>query len=96
MKSPYEIIKVPLLTEKSTIMNQKNNKASFNVACNANKKEIAKSVEEIFNCHITKVNIINVQGKKKRLGKYLGRRSNWKKAICTVAEGDKIDIIEGM
>lgn len=96
MKSPYEIIRVPLLTEKSTIMNQKNNKVSFDVARDANKAEIAKSVGEIFNCHVKKVNTIQVRGKRKRLGAYQGRRSHWKKAICTLAKGEKIDIIEGL
>lgn len=96
MKSPYEIIKVPMLTEKSTILNKNNNKVSFVVAINANKAEIARAVEEIFNCHVIKVNTIHILGKKKRLGMHQGRRSHWKKAVCTLAEGEKIDIVENM
>ncbi len=96
MKSPYEIIKVPMLTEKSNILNEKNNKASFIVANDANKQEIAKAVEEIFNCHVKSVNTIRIMGKKKRLGMYQGRRSHWKKAICTLAKGEKINIVEGL
>lgn len=96
MKSPYEIIKVPMLTEKSTILNKNNNKVSFVVSRDANKAEIAKAVGEVFNCHVEKVNTIHVVGKKKRLGMYQGRRSHWKKAICTLAKGERIDIIEGI
>lgn len=96
MKSPYEIVKVPLMTEKSNIMNETSSKVSFVVERNATKPEIAKAVGEIFNCHVIKVNSIHMTGKKKRLGMHQGRRSHWKKAICTLAKGEKIDIVEGM
>jgi len=96
MKSPYEILKVPMITEKSMILNQKENKVSFVVARDANKNEIANAVEEIFNRHVIKVNTTQVVGKRKRLGMYQGRRSHWKKAICTLAKGEKIDIVEGI
>jgi large subunit ribosomal protein L23 len=96
MKSPYEIVRVPLMTEKGSIMNEKNNKASFIVERNANKAEIARAVGEIFNCHVIKVNTIQMEGKKKTLGVHQGRRSHWKKAICTLAEGEKIDVVEGI
>lgn len=96
MKSPYEIIKVPMLTEKSTILNNNSNKVSFIVGRDANKAEIARAVSEVFNCHVVKVNTINVLGKKKRLGMHQGRRSHWKKAVCTLAKGEKIDIVEGI
>lgn len=96
MKSPYEIVKVPMMTEKSNILNETESKASFIVDRNANKTEIARAVGEIFNCHVKKVNIISMKGKKKRLGMHQGRRSHWKKAICTLIKGEKINIIEGM
>jgi large subunit ribosomal protein L23 len=96
MKSPYEIIKVPLMTEKSAIMNQNTNKVTFVVELDATKAEIARAVGEIFNCHVVKVNCIRMEGKRKRLGMHQGRRSHWKKAICTLAKGEKIDVVEGI
>ena len=96
MKSPYEIIKVPLMTEKSAIMNEKTNKATFVVERDVTKAEIARAVGEIFNCHVVKVNCIRMEGKRKRLGMHQGRRSHWKKAICTLAKGEKIDLVEGI
>jgi len=96
MKSPYEIIRVPLMTEKSTIMNENQSKVSFIVERNATKPEIAKAVGEIFNCHVVQVNCMNMQGKIKKLGMHQGRRSHWKKAVCTLAKGEKIDIVEGI
>jgi large subunit ribosomal protein L23 len=96
MKSPYEIIKVPLMTEKSAIMNENTNKVTFVVERNVTKAEIARAVGEIFNCHVVKVNCIRMDGKRKRLGMHQGRRSHWKKAICTLAKGEKIDIVEGI
>lgn len=96
MKSPYEIIKVPLMTEKSAIINEKSNKVTFVVERDATKAEIAKAVGEIFNCHVVKVNSIRMEGKRKKLGMHQGRRSHWKKAICTLAKGEKIDIVEGI
>ena len=96
MKSPYEIIKVPLMTEKSAIINEKSSKVTFVVERDATKAEIAKAVGEIFNCHVVKVNSIRMEGKRKKLGMHQGRRSHWKKAICTLAKGEKIDIVEGI
>ena len=96
MKSPYEIIKVPLMTEKSALMNEKTNKVTFVVERDVTKAEIARAVSEIFNCHVVKVNCIRMEGKRKRLGMHQGRRSHWKKAICTLAKGEKIDVVEGI
>jgi large subunit ribosomal protein L23 len=96
MKSPYEIIKVPLMTEKSALMNEKINKVTFVVERDVTKPEIARAVGEIFNCHVIKVNCIRMEGKRKRLGMHQGRRSHWKKAICTLAKGEKIDVVEGI
>ena len=96
MKSPYEIIKVPLMTEKSALMNEKTSKVTFVVERDVTKAEIARAVGEIFNCHVVKVNCIRMEGKRKRLGMHQGRRSHWKKAICTLAKGEKIDVVEGI
>jgi len=62
----------------------------------ANKIEIGKAVEELFGVHVLKVRTINVPGKPKRLGRYEGRRPGWKKAIVTLAEGETIEIFEGV
>lgn len=96
MKSPYEIVKVPFMTEKSNKMNEEFSKVTFIVDRSATKAEIAKAVSEIFNCHVIRVNSIRMEGKKKRLGVHQGRRSHWKKAVCTLAKGEKIDVVEGI
>jgi large subunit ribosomal protein L23 len=96
MRSPYEVILSPLLTEKGTLLKEKDNKVLFKVARDANKIEIKKAIEEIFKVKVDHVATINYKGKKKRLGRFEGRRSDWKKAIVTLKEGEKLDFIEGM
>lgn len=95
MKNLYDVLVGPLLTEKGAAMKEKENKVLFRVSRNANKIEIKKAVEEIFKVKVDFVSTINCKGKKKRLGKYEGRRSDWKKAIVTLKEGEKLEIIEG-
>ena len=93
MKSIYEIIKGPLITEKSTDLGEKQNKYVFKVGCNANKIEIRNAIEKIFNVKIEKVNTVKVQGKKKRVRKVEGKMPDWKKAVITLKEGNKIEFI---
>ncbi len=96
MKSPYEIIEQPLVTEKS-VMTSEQGKYTFRVSRNSNKIEIAQAIEQIFNVKVDKVNTITVRGKKKRVGRYpKGQTPNWKKAIVTLQPGQKLDIFEGM
>ncbi len=92
----YEIIKRPLLTEKSTLKKEQENKVVFEVHPKANKSEIKKAIEEIFNVKVKKVNTILVPGKVKRVGRYTGRRPAWKKAYVTLEEGHKIEFFEGV
>lgn len=92
----YEIIRRPLLTEKSTLKKEQENQVVFEVHPKANKAEIKKAVEKIFNVKVKKVNTILVPGKVKRVGRYLGRRPSWKKAYVTLAEGEKIEFFEGV
>ena len=92
MNRLYELIEKPLLTEKSTRIRENYNQYCFKVNEKANKIEIQKAIEKIFNVKVVKVNKILSYGKKKRLGKYEGRRPDWVKAIVTLKEGDKIDI----
>lgn len=95
MKSPYDIIKRPLVTEKSTDLKAKENKYTFCVDIFANKVQIAKALEEIFKVKVLKVNTMKVRGKKKRVGVHQGRTPDWKKAIVTLKPGDSIEFFEG-
>ena len=96
MKNIYEVLQGPLLTEKGTLMKEKDNKVLFKVSKNANKIEIKNAVESIFKVKVDRITTMNCKGKKKRMGKYEGRRSDWKKAIVTLKEGEKLDFIEGV
>lgn len=96
MRDARDIIKKPLVTEKSTSMMEMG-KYSFEVDTKANKVEIKKAVEELFKVKVKDVNTINVTGKMKRMGAFIGRRPSWKKAIVTLEEGSKpIEIFEGL
>ncbi|UCD36481.1 MAG: 50S ribosomal protein L23 [Nitrospiraceae bacterium] len=95
MKHVHDVLRGPLLTEKGTMLKETENKVLFKVAKNANKIEIRKAVEEIFKVKVDSVATINCKGKKKRMGRYEGKRPDWKKAIITLKKGEKLDIVEG-
>ena len=90
-----DIIIKPVVTEKSIGM-MENNKYVFKVALKANKIEIKKAVEEIFKVKVVDVNTVRVKGKEKRMGRSVGKTSDYKKAIVQLAEGDSIEIFEGL
>lgn len=92
MKSPYTIITRPLLTEKAMILRDRENNPEyvFKVARNANKIEIARAVEALFNVEVEKVNTVLMKGKLKRQGRFVGRQANWKKAYVILKEGHKL------
>ena len=90
-----EIIFRPIISERSMQLVEEN-KYAFFVDTRANKIEIKKAVEELFNVNVNAVHTVNVKGKKKRLGRNVGRTPNRKKAIVTLKEGDKIEIFEGL
>jgi len=90
-----DIIIKPVVTEKSIGL-MENNKYVFKVALSANKIEIKKAVEEIFKVKVGDVNTVRVKGKEKRMGRSVGRTSDYKKAIVQLAEGDSIEIFEGL
>ena len=94
MMSQYDIIKRPLITEKVDIESE-NTKYAFEVIKSANKIEIKNAIEAIFKVKVSDVNTINLPGKVRRIGKNIGKRSTWKKAIVTLKEGYKIDFLEG-
>ncbi|MFW6410345.1 MAG: 50S ribosomal protein L23 [Halanaerobiales bacterium] len=96
MKDPRDIIIAPLISENSMDLIEENNTYTFKVAKKANKIEIRKALEEIFNVKVIKVNTMNVVGKKRRLGFTQGKRPDWKKAMIKLAEGERIEIFEGM
>ncbi len=91
----YDTILAPVITEKATLLSE-HNKVVFRVAQDATKDEIAAAVEELFKVKVTKVNTLNVKGKTKRFRGKVGRRSDVKKAIVTLAEGQSIDISTGL
>ena len=91
----YDVILSPVITEKATLLSEQN-KVVFRVAQDSTKDEIAAAVEELFKVKVTKVNTLNVKGKTKRFRGRPGRRSDVKKAIVTLAEGQSIDISTGL
>jgi len=96
MTNAYDIIKRPIITERTTeMMNDK--RYVFEVDPRAHKIQIKQAVEEIFGVKVKKVNTINVKGKPKRMGRYVGRTKNWKKAIVQLTEDSKaLEFFEGV
>ncbi len=90
-KDIREIIRRPLITERASELQEDHNKFVFEVRVDANKLEIKKAAETLFDVRVLSVNTSTVAGKLKRMGRFQGRRSAWKKAIVTLASGDAID-----
>jgi large subunit ribosomal protein L23 len=95
MKAYHNLIKGPVITEKTHTLRAAANKVTFRVAVKANKIEIRKAIEELFKVKVLTVNTIRLRGKKKRMGRTEGVRPDWKKAIVTLAPGEKIPGFEG-
>ena len=91
-----EIIKRPLITEKTSIQKELYNQLTFEVDCRANRIEIKRAVETVFNVRVSAVKTIQVTGKIKRRGRILGKRRDWKKAIVSLMPGERIDFFEGV
>ena len=92
---PYQVVVRPLITEKATILAGEQ-KYAFAIDRRANKQQIRAAIETAFNVRVTKVNTMNVHGKRRRMGQRYTRAPDWKKAIVTLAEGDTIEIFEGI
>ena len=92
----HEIIRRPLITEKTSIQKEIANQVTFEVDRRANRIEIKKAVETIFNVNVTGVRTMQVKGKTKQRGRITGKRRSWKKAVVTLAPGDRIDFFEGV
>ena len=96
MKTGYDVIIRPIITENSMDMAEQK-KYAFKVAKEANKTEVRKAIEEIFGVDVAKVNVVNVNGKKKRMGRTMGTTSSYKKAVVTLTPDSKeIEIFQDM
>lgn len=94
MNNLYDIIRKPCLTEKGLTLQEVNNQIVLKVNPQANKIEIKEAMKKLFNVKVEKVNTANMHGKSKRVGARTGKTSDWKKAIITLAEGEKLDFLE--
>jgi large subunit ribosomal protein L23 len=95
MKEAQKIVRRPMITEKSTRQKEEGRQYVFEVDRDANKIEIQSAIERLFKVKVLQVRTSNVLGKVKRLGRRYGKRADWKKAIVTLKEGDRIDFFEG-
>ena len=92
----WEVLRRPILTEKTTYQSDVLHRYTFEVDRRANKHQIRGAVEAIFDVDVVKVNVMNMPGKKRRFGRHVGHTSNWKKAVVTVAPGQNISFFEGV
>ncbi|MBE6152145.1 MAG: 50S ribosomal protein L23 [Firmicutes bacterium] len=92
MNNYRDVIKAPIVTEKSADLAQNKNTITFSVACDANKTQIKQAVEKIFDVKVESVNTVNVKPKKKRVGRYVGKTNKVKKAIVKLKEGSSIEL----
>ena len=95
MKNMYEVIKRPILSEKTTLQKEETNKITFEVDPRANKIEIKQAIEKIFKVKVNNVHTMMVRGKVKRQGRFSGKRPDWKKAIVSLKPGEKVSFLEG-
>jgi large subunit ribosomal protein L23 len=93
MNEPFDIIHTASLTEKSTLLSDKQNKYVFRVSSRANKIQIKQAIEKLFQKKVIHVNTCNYSGKWTRVRGPLGQKAKWKKAIVTLKEGDKIELV---
>ncbi len=96
MVDVYRVIKRPLVTEKGTRQKQKANQLAFEVDRRANKIMVRNAIETIFKVKVVNVTIMNVMGKERRVGRNVGKKADWKKAIVRLAPGEHIESFEGM
>jgi large subunit ribosomal protein L23 len=92
----YDIIKRPLITEKTNIQKEDYNQITFEVDRRANRVEIKRAIEKLFNVRVSTIRTIQVKGKRKQRGRVIGKRKDWKKAIATLMPGERIDFFEGV
>jgi large subunit ribosomal protein L23 len=95
MKGPQDVIQAPLISEKGTQLSESANQVLFKVRPDANKIEVKHAVETLFKVKVVQVRMTRYLGKVRRIGRNMGRRSDWKKAYVTLKDGDKIDFFGG-
>jgi large subunit ribosomal protein L23 len=96
MRDPRDILLRPIITEKSSASQMAQNQYTFEVLDDANKHEIKHAVERLFSVNVTQVRTSRQRGKWRRKGVHIGKQRNWKKAMITLAEGETIEIFEGL
>ena len=89
-----QVVLAPVISEKSTYVADKHNQVIFRVASNATKPEIKAAVEFMFKVQVESVTVVNVRGKEKRFGQFIGRRNHWKKAYVSLKPGQEINFAE--
>lgn len=94
MSEPTQIVHSAVITEKTERLKTEENKYTFKVAAGANKIEIRHAVEKLFKVHVTAVHVMVNPGKERRMGRYTGRRPDWKKAVVTLKKGETIEALE--
>ncbi|KPK23743.1 MAG: 50S ribosomal protein L23 [Nitrospira bacterium SG8_3] len=92
--NPHDVLIRPLLTEKITAIREVKNGVAFAVHRHATRIDIRRAVETVFSVKVASVNVMNVRGKKKRQGRFSGKRADWRKAFITLKEGEKIELYE--
>jgi large subunit ribosomal protein L23 len=95
-RDPREVLIRPLMTEKTMREKEERNTVAFRVRPDANKVEIRAAVQKLWNVDVVAVRTSVVRGKEKRMGRFVGKRSNWKKAIVTIAPGQTVEFFEGV
>lgn len=90
----HSVLLRPLLTEKMTALRESSNQVGFLVRADANRIQIKQAIEALLKVKVERVNVMTVKGKLKRLGRFAGRRSDWKKAIVKLKKGEKLEIYE--
>ena len=92
----FQVIREPHITEKGNLQKELGNHVTFKVDKRANKTEIKQAVETLFKTKVESVHTLNVIGKKRRMGKYSGKKSDWKKAVVKLVAGENIEFFEGI
>ena len=92
----YDILRGPVVTEKTTLQRELFNQVTFKVARHANRVEIKNAVEKAFNTQVKQVRTAQVKGKIKQRGRIIGKKNDWKKAVVTLVPGQRIDFFEGV
>ncbi len=94
VRDEHDVLVQPLLTEKVTAMRESTNTVGFLVRREANRLQIKRAVEALLKVKVARVNVLNVMGKTKRLGRFAGKRPDWKKAYVTLKPGEKLELYE--